>query len=196
MFKKLSVAIILIALLSINVTQISAVSLNPSGGNKNQGALETIKIIANPASTTDVVVRLNLHFENATVVDFTSTLNAFGTCFPSGSTFTSTDVCVDLAKLSGSYIQNNEEIGSVRVRWGNAGTATITKMSGTGYYNTTTLAESLGVAGTYVVGYVPNTALELPIDSRIVIILIGLASIYAGINLKNIKNRKNEDIQN
>ena len=194
MVKKLLTTFSVVILLALSASDIKAVTLDPSGGNKGAASVETIKIIASPASTTDVVVRLKLHLENATVVDFSSTLSAFGTCEPSGGNFTDTDLCVDLAKLAGSYIQNGEEIGSLRVRWGNPGTATITKLSGTGYYNSTTLVESLGVAGTYVIGNVPNTALELPIDTRIILIFLGLASIYAGVNLKKLKRKINENI--
>lgn len=194
MIKKFLTALLVVSFLFASISDIKALSLNPSGGNKAAGATETIKLVASPASTTDVVVRLKLHLENATVVDFSSSLSAFGTCEPNGGNFTDTDLCVDLAKLAGSYIQNGEEIGSLRVKWGSPGTATITKLTGTGYYNSTTLAESLGVAGTYVIGNVPNTALELPIDSRIIFIFLGLASIYAGVNLKTIKRKSHEDI--
>lgn len=185
MNKKFFSLLIFLILISFNTSQVNAVYVSPSTGNKLIGGEETIKVYASPVSTGDTVVRLKLNLQNATVLDFTTALLPFGTCYPSGSTDNSTDVCVDLVKTSGDPFNQGDELGSIRVKWGSAGTATITRLSGNGYYNGVTLTEQTGVAGTYVVGNIPSTSLELPIDSRIVLIAFGAITIFFAFYLKN-----------
>ncbi|HOY46214.1 MAG TPA: hypothetical protein PKU95_01115 [Candidatus Dojkabacteria bacterium] len=174
--------IIVSVFLFLGVFPVEAVLLDPATGNKSANAEENIRIIASPFTSTDVVARLNLRFDNATVLDFNSSFNQFGTCYPSGATDNATNVCVDLTKLGGSYIQNGEELGVVRVRWGSSGTATITRLEGTGYYNNVVLNEQLGVAGSYVIGEIPPTALEF--DDTTIISILGLALIFIGAGLR------------
>jgi len=171
---------------------VQAVVLSPASGSKAAGAEENIRVLATPFTATDTVARLNLHLTNATVLDFTTTFDAFGTCYPSGATDNSTDVCVDLTQLDGSYIQNGEELGVIRVRWGSPGTATIVRMAGTGYYNGSVFNEQLDVAGAYVIGDIPPTALEL--DNRTIISILGIALVFIGIGLRvYIKDNYNEN---
>jgi|GEM_PF-3241136 len=174
--------IIVSVFLFLGALPVNAVILEPSSGNKSPNTEENIRIVASPFTATDVIARIQLRFDNATVLDFNSGMNKIGTCYPSNATDNATNVCVDLTNLGSDYIQNGDELGVVRVRWGSSGTATVTRLEGNGYYNGEVLNEQLGVAGVYVIGEIPPTALEF--DDTTILSILGLALIFIGAVLR------------
>jgi len=183
----------------IFVVNVNALTLNPSSGNMGRGTTSTINIYANPGTVSDVIATMRLAFNNATILSFTKGTSfdtALGVC-AGGATDNGTNLCIDVAKLSGT-ITNNELIGTMSVRWGNTdGTATIVKQTGNGYYNGTVFTSNVGTAGTYTVGEIPRTPLEININSEIIVAFSGLTIMFAGIYLfqflSNEKRTKKEE---
>jgi hypothetical protein len=158
--------------------------LSPASGTMQMGGTKTINIYAEPGTATDDVTMVRMTVVNATVTEFTAgpaIISSPGTC-SGGTRFTANSVCVDLGQTS--YITAGQLLGTFKVTWANtAGTATITKTAGSGYFNGTTTTDSLGAAGTYTLGTIPATPFTPEILPEIFLATGGLGMIFIGIYL-------------
>ena len=166
---------------------VEAIYLSSGSGNKASNTEENMTVLAAPAVAGDSIATVRLHFTNVAVVSWTdnSNLLSIGAC-SGGTKYTSTDVCVDLSNTAGPYVTGTL-LGTVKVRWGNLGSATIVRTTGNGYYDGNTFSEQLGTAGSYnvVAGTgIPPTALELPFDNELFLSVAGLALIFIGAGIK------------
>ena len=204
MKKSLPIFVIVFTFL-MNSTLVGAVSLSPSSGALPAGATQTINIVASPPSGADAVqVRLVLTGD-ATITGYTGpsgaqwSPGAIGVCTGS-ATFTSTQVCVDLAN-SGTIV-SGESLGSFTIRTGSeGGSVTIVRDTDNGYLVSSVIQSQAGTVGTYSIGssslsVLPNTAI---VDSPKYIILMGaLSLILLGIVVYNVYPvfKQSEETQN
>ena len=174
--------------------------IEPASGSMTKGGTKTIRIFASPATTTDDVVSIRMGVTNAIVTGFTpgTTFTSIsGVCPPSGTQFTDNTICVDLGKVL--PLTAGELLGTFTVDWANVnGTATISKISGSQYYNGTDESPSLGTAGTYTLGTIPATPFAPELMPEIYLAAGGLVMIFIGIylfqNLKDEKKNYQKDI--
>lgn len=166
---------------------VKAFYLSSSTGNKTSAVEENIEIRVAKATSTDSMAMIKLHFNNVTVLSWTdnSSLMSSPTC-AGGVKFLTNDICVDVSNTASLPFVDNILLGTVRVKWGSLGSATIVKVTGNGYYNGSITTEQLGNAGSYTItaGGIPLTALELPIDNELMLSVVGLSIAFIGIGLK------------
>ena len=190
--KKIVLSVVLFFALAINV---QAFTLTPSSGAKTNGSTSTISIYANPgAGSTNSTTMIKVSVTNATVTGFTKgstfDIGPLGTC-DGGTTFTTSSLCFDLAKVSG-VITDGELIGTFTVTWGSNGTTSvITKLAGSGYYDGDKTTSSVGQAGSYTIGDLPHTPLDINIGSEIQVFGGGLGLLFLGLYLyRNLAKEK------
>lgn len=186
--KKLLVTLIISFSLLISMSIRSyAVNALPSSGSYAPGQSINISLIATPqAGENAVTIRINA--ANLTINSFTPTTGGawvgnIAEC-PGSTSFTSSQICVSLAKSSD--ITSNEVLGTLNVTFGNSGSATLTTTSGNQYSDGSVTRASTGVVGNYTISstaptsappVLPNTSLT---DYSNVFIVLSLALIFTG----------------
>lgn len=169
--------------LSLFLLNVKAVTLSPNSGTRQANGTETITLIANPING-ETLVKLDLTFANATVLDFDPnssvfSLGAFPEC-TNGQTYSATQVCASLA--SPQAIPNGAVIGTVSVKWGASGTATVTAGTGNLYRLTQDRIDS-GLKATYSLGSIPATPLLETKPQEVFLIVTGSFLLLSGIYL-------------
>lgn len=169
-----------------------AVTLSPNSGTRQANATDTISIYANPLNGEDLV-RLDLTFVNATVLDFDPNFDVFeaavGPECSNAQTFDSTHVCVSL--ISAQAIPNNALIGTVSVRWGTSGTATVTAGLNNLYRLEPDNRIDSGLKATYTLGSIPATPLLETKQQEYLFIATGALMLIIGLYLRR-QATKNE----
>jgi hypothetical protein len=170
-------------------------------GQRIPGSTEDIPIIAAPRNADDAIAMVRWYVENGEVLSLkiTGYVN-LGAC-PDQQKFTSTNVCVDIAK-NGPFNQG-ELLGTVTVKWAATGNGMIYRLDSDGYYNgkntsytyqkNNKLTIEAGAFGKVAGETVPSSTITFPTLSLILISLGTILVFVAGIGLYlNIQiNKKN-----
>lgn len=159
---------------------VDAVSLSPASGTLAANSTQNINIVASPPANAEAVqIRLTLTGD-ATITGYTGPTDsawnpgAIGVC-AGNTTYTTTQVCVDLAN-SGT-IETGESLGTISVTTGASGSFTISRADGNGYLVNDVIQEQTGMVGTYTIGSVtqlPDTSI---VDEPKYVIVLGALSI-------------------
>jgi len=165
---------------------IQAITVSPSSGSKQTNTTATLSLYANPVAGEDTV-KIDLAFTNITVLGFSaaSLPFVFGEC-TGGAQYTSSHVCVTLAQDSGDFT-SNQLLGTVSVRWGSVGTASIVATDNNVYVGSASvdgLRINAGTKATYTIGTLPATPLIEKTVDKYLLIGSGLALISIGLYLK------------
>jgi len=174
--KSLIVFVVSIFTLVFFTTSVGAASLSPSSGNIATTGETTISIIATNTSNSSATV--NLDASNLTVLGVGSGPNTLilqsGYC--GGSQYTSTRVCLDIAKTGGADFTSGEVMATFRVRSNSTSQATVTSAASAEYLDGT----PINASGTYNTsgGTLPNTAIG---DSGSQTLFLGFAALSIGV---------------
>ena len=168
---------------------IYAISITPATGSYNVGGSTNFTLTASDVTDNISAIQLRLHVEGGTIASYATDSQhlAIGVCL-GGNSYTSTDICVDIA--NGSGILPGDTVGTFTVDWTTAGSFTFSK-TGTNYINGTT-QESVpddGNIGTYTILEVtatptPQILPRTANDNNGFMILLGLMIVTIGIYTK------------
>lgn len=177
--------------LNLALLDVEAVTLDPNSGEMNANGTSEITLRANPING-EVTVKVDLDFVNATVLSLNTDAAEFGLgSLPecsNGEKFDDNSVCFTIT--STQAIPNNAVIAIVTVRWGAAGTATVTATDGNIYRFDEDRIDS-GLKATYTLGDFPNTPLFDGNNEGILLFTLGLTLLFTGFYLRSQAN-KNE----
>lgn len=169
-------------LVAANPLAVSAITLDPSSGNR-QANTESVITIRPNALTGEQSIQLRMQVTNAQIISFSVDDRFVAIAQCAGNVpYTSTQICADMA--STTPINNaTDVIGTMRVRWGNVGTSTISTISGNAYF-TTTDRPDVGIKGTYTIGNIPNTPLISAETDKYLLMAAGFGLIVFGAYLR------------